>query len=756
MARNAGGQRPEAAAHGSPWKWTAGAITAGVLAALLATFPLVLHLKDSIPDCLNAPGACRDAFLCVWIAGEAGRRLYTDPLHLFEANIFHPLRHTLAYSESMLTAAAVVHPLHRLTANPVLAYNLYYLATYVLSALGVFLLVRRITGDPRGALVAAWLCALADGRWSYQARLPSISVHVVPFVLWAWIRFLDAPTWGRGLVLAGLWMAHLHVGAYQGLILPALVVPWAIVLVLMGPWPLRRWLASGGISAAAVLLGATLYLPYVFVHREVSFTPKPIGSIVGIERLWAGVSSLPDELRHPFSGPRRSPYASPLPLLALLTALAIGAVKRRPQDTTADTATGMDAKRLGPAPAGAPAPRGERAHLIAMIAFSLAAALVAADRPYLGLPRPFEILGHLPGYGSMRSPVRFFLLAETGAAVVMGIAVTSVLRRIRRRRIAAVLLVGIALLIVLDTRQLRQAAHVRPLGALADITPVYRWLATTPPDTAVLELPDTIDDALGYMLASLGHGRRLANGYSAIVPDLYRFGDDFPTADDIALLQDAGIRYLIVHTDRLRARRRPPLLLARLGQLAVLPHRWIGEALVVEVPESPPDGTSVVTTPDGSRAGDVLPIRSLEASDPGAAAAADGDIATHWTPAPGRRASWLRIDLGEPQRVAAIDLALGPHILEFPRAYEIRASTDGRTWTRVGGDPRTAPPLAAYRQDHLHSTLRLSLSPRQTGIVARYLEIGVPAAAIPRQLPLMRPLPNWGVHEVLVYGFPAA
>src|SRR4030095_14714784 len=138
------------------------------------------------------------------------KRLLHDPLHLFEGGILVPLKHTLAYSETMLTAVATSAPITWLSGNHVLGYDLDYLGTVGLSVLGTFLLVRDVTGDPRAALAAGVLFGLTGERWNHRAHLPMQSVQWVPFVCWTWLRFVDLPRLGRGIALALATLANLH------------------------------------------------------------------------------------------------------------------------------------------------------------------------------------------------------------------------------------------------------------------------------------------------------------------------------------------------------------------------------------------------------------------------------------------------------------------------------------------------------------------------------------------------------------------
>ena len=63
-----------------------------------------------------------DAALNIWAVNWVGSHLPHDPAHLFEANIFYPERHTLAYSEMMLVQGLLAVPIVELGGSPVLAF----------------------------------------------------------------------------------------------------------------------------------------------------------------------------------------------------------------------------------------------------------------------------------------------------------------------------------------------------------------------------------------------------------------------------------------------------------------------------------------------------------------------------------------------------------------------------------------------------------------------------------------------------------
>src|SRR5262249_18463987 len=96
-----------------------------------------------------------DGQFAVWNVAWVARTLVVDPLHVFDADIFYPHKGTLAYSESNLGAGIVALPMYWLTHNPYAALNFATLFGFVLSATGMYFLVRYLTSDWRAAVLSA-------------------------------------------------------------------------------------------------------------------------------------------------------------------------------------------------------------------------------------------------------------------------------------------------------------------------------------------------------------------------------------------------------------------------------------------------------------------------------------------------------------------------------------------------------------------------------------------------------------------------
>ena len=127
------------------------------IAALAATYPLIMHLGSVLPNDLGDP------VLNAWILAWDADRLLHGLSGLWAAPMYFPYEATLAYSENLLGIAIFTAPLQWLTGNPVLVYNVAFLASFVLAGTGMYLLATSITGSRAAGLLAgiAFLCYLS-------------------------------------------------------------------------------------------------------------------------------------------------------------------------------------------------------------------------------------------------------------------------------------------------------------------------------------------------------------------------------------------------------------------------------------------------------------------------------------------------------------------------------------------------------------------------------------------------------------------
>ena len=116
----------------------------------------------------------------MWTVGQVLRFLSGDfhaLCYYWNGNIFYPDRLTIAYSEHLTPQMLQALPVFGLTGNIVLAYNLVFLSTMVLSGLAVYLLVRELTDSPLAAFFAGLAFAYAPYRLSQGSHLQVLSTY---------------------------------------------------------------------------------------------------------------------------------------------------------------------------------------------------------------------------------------------------------------------------------------------------------------------------------------------------------------------------------------------------------------------------------------------------------------------------------------------------------------------------------------------------------------------------------------------------
>ena len=251
------------------------------VATLAMSWPLALRLDSAMAGDLGDP--LLNAWVLAWGADHITAILGGDLsawARWWNANIFHPSPLTLAYSEHLAPQVLMGLPVWWFTRNVLLVYNVLYLASMVLSGLGMFLLVRELTGRPRAALVAGLFFAFVPYRIAQTPHLQVLWSQWMPFVLYGLRCYFER---GHRRALAGAVAAlvaqQLSCGYYLVYFSPfvALYVVWEVAA--RRRWHDWRLLAT--MAAVAVLNLAIVWpllSPYLQV-RELGFLPRPLREV---------------------------------------------------------------------------------------------------------------------------------------------------------------------------------------------------------------------------------------------------------------------------------------------------------------------------------------------------------------------------------------------------------------------------------------------------------------------------------------------
>lgn len=492
---------------------TVAAALAFVALTAIVTYPQVLSLGTSVPF-------HSDPYFSMWRLGWVAHALVRSPLELFDANIFYPERHTLAYSDAMLLPGSVLAPLFWAGMNPVAIYNLSLFAAFTLSGVATFVLARDLTGNTTAAFVAGVIYAFSPYRFAHYMHFELQMVFWIPLALLMIHKIFSSGRVRDGLLLGTVVGCQLLCSIYSGIFLSTYCAFFAPCLLMATG--ARRWrtvvlpFVAGGIIAAAFAL------PYASAYSSAANT-------VGTRTL-EDVQRYSASLTHYMSAPHMNRLygwtAITDPIWADEMNLFPGV-----------TAVGLALLGIF----------GGRSH----VRFAYLAALIFAIAMTSGAngfvyPWLFE---HVSLFRGLRSPARFDILVVLSQAVLGAYGLAYLLDRIesgKRRRIVGGVIVSLLLV------EFASAPSVSPAPGPSRVDD---YLAHKPP-SVIIELPLMSNRATWgsvdflYMYQGIPHFQNMVNGYSGYAPaSYYRMRQDmdsFPDDRSIESLRDLGVDYVVV------------------------------------------------------------------------------------------------------------------------------------------------------------------------------------------------------------------
>jgi hypothetical protein len=495
-----------------------------------------------------------DTHLYIWTLAWDTHAFISQPLRIFDANIFHPYANTLAYSENLIGSAFFAAPVIWLTENLVLATNLVALLTCVLCGIGAYLLARRWQLSPAAAFLCGVIFAFAPPRFFRMGQLHMTAVQWIPFTLAFLHGYFDG---GRRrdllLALACFTLQVLSSGHGAAFLAAAIAILIAWRTAFGQPLAIRRWLKDCG-ATGAFLIAPSFWVsaPYRLAQREAGLRREYIAEAMpGWTELLASPSRLHVALQQMMFGRTINDEAIAFlfpGVLALLLA-AVALVSWRPVRRQLSTdATGYFT-------------------LLALVSVAMFATW------------PVDAWRHiywLPGFNFIRVPSRFILLVLLSLGMLSAIAFDRLAVRLSASaRIGLAALMAAALLVEYNSYPFLGIPYA------VEVTSTERWLSSQSKPFVVAEVPIPSAGDLGAyerhqtraMLHTTVHWQPTIHGYSGIRRPLhdmvYRELTKFPDPHTLMLLRELGVTHVVVHGDRYPADRWPEVK-SRLDQTPAL------------------------------------------------------------------------------------------------------------------------------------------------------------------------------------------
>lgn len=488
--------------------WIAAAIFAALTVVL--TWPQVIRLQSIYPH--------EDSLFNLWRLAWFAHAMRTNPLELFQANIFWPERDTLAYSDAILFEGVLATPLLWAGVPGPIVQNLLVLASFVFSGCAAFALGRYLTGRFGAGLLAGLVFAFAPFRFDHYMHLELLWSGWMPLAVLALLRAFEEGRTRWGVATAFLTLMQVLSAIYLGVFLMMTLGLMAMVLWFGRSAARRR--AAAGLAIGGLLAGAVL-LPYLQPYRRAR-------NVVGERPI--------DAVRLYSAGPRHYLAATPGNWLYGPLSSRLGRHEKR----LFAGAIGLTLAVVGLWPLDR-----RRVALAAGLGVAVYLSIGANAPGFLALREHVEI------FRGLRAPVRAAQLALLFIGVFAAYGLVRLQSWLQARRLSGGAYAPALCAAVLA---LEYAAMPVALIPAPQRSSSSAWLADQPAGV-VAELPMPIGFDRTHepevIYQSTFHWHKLVNGHSGNLPlsnyTLYKAVETLPAPEGLEALKRAGVRYIIVH-----------------------------------------------------------------------------------------------------------------------------------------------------------------------------------------------------------------
>jgi len=523
-----------------------------LIITLLFTYPLIFHL-DKVVQNLGDP------LFNSWIISWDVHSLTTNPLQLFNANIFFPKKNTLAFSDHMFSNALIALILSPIFKNPITIANLILIISFLLSASGTYLLVKDLTDSDIAAFISGIIFAFAPFRFSHLGHLQILSFHWLPFFLFFAQRFIKTRKQSYFWGMLIFYLLQILVSWYLAMFITVTLILFMAYALVAGKVKLDKnlimWASIFFIVSGAII--ALFAAPYLIAQKNNQDFTRHISDAVYHSAGFKSYLSVPGEnwlygnLTAGFRSPQAGVERELFPGVVALLLAAYGILSKKKWLRKKSSFLGFYIILL-----------------VVAFVFSFGPYKIYGNTHRLALPYLF-FYKYFPGFKAMRAPARFAMLAGFALAVLAGYGVAGLERNFSNRKISRSLwyFVSGLMIILIILEYLSIPISLVQIETGKQVPKVYRWLKRQKKNSVVLELPYVRFDPNGaavfnslvaenrYLYFSTFHWQRLVNGYSGYFPrSYYELGEkmqSFPSRRAVNALKEEGVDYIVVHENLL-------------------------------------------------------------------------------------------------------------------------------------------------------------------------------------------------------------
>ncbi len=518
-----------------------------LISSIYITFPLIFHLGDYTTG-------LGDEMVIAWIQNWVIHALTTNPLSLFNANIYYPYENSLAFSDVFITSSILSFPILKIINEPIAAVNFTFISSLTMLGFSIYLLCFYLTRNFLASILSGILVVFSPAVLDKAVHLQILSIQWVPLSILFFIIFLKR--YQTRYLMSSL--AFFVLQTYNSFLPGYFIVLSYIVILLFFLWnkklDLKRLFSikNGALFAITVILIALIAIPYYKVSHQFNYTrdirdaihfalqPEDFYYPSQYTRLQQPLFAFSHLKKYPQNASLKPGYIGAVFSILTLFTLFVFIKKIKRNDFLFNAFSTISL--LG---------------LVLSLGPALHLERVTIHKPF-PIILPYALFYHIvPGFQGFRNSARWEMLFIIFVSVAVSMLLSKLLKK-HKPETKTILYILLIFLVVIEFNFPMKFVKV---PQISEFPKVYSWLATTPEKSKIIELPiynwnmwpGTQNELLRQYYSTI-HFRKMVNGYSGFSPPPWQalvtsILSEFPSDKSIENLRKIGITYIIIHKD---------------------------------------------------------------------------------------------------------------------------------------------------------------------------------------------------------------
>ncbi len=520
-------------------------ILAYTIAVTYITYPLLFNLNTLITG-------FGDELLIAWIHNWVVHALFKDPLNIFNANIYYPFKNSLAYSDFFIVTSILGYIPYSIFREPVVFINFTIISSLIFLGFSVYCLSYYVVKNKIASFLSGFLIIFSPAVLDKFVHIQILAIAFVPLSILFFLKFLETKR-RRFLIISMICFVLQTINSFM----PGYFIAFSLVIILItfrlqNRKKLKIFLTKSNLLIVflSILLIIPVAIPYFSVSKEFNYVrdirdtihlalqPEDYFNTNHYSRLEPFLSLIQSKTPQNATEYKSGFIGFVFTLLAVI-AIVIFIRKYKKKSWQINSLFWISLfgfiMSLGPF-----------LHLFRQ----------TIHHPF-PIPLPYALFYYIiPGFQGIRNSSRWEMLFIVSITVVIAFVLHQLMKKMSFKKqivIYIFLIVGIV-------SEFNFPLHYYQVPQKSDFPKIYSWIATTPKDSVIIEMPIFTWDMQPYVFQenyreyySTVHFRKMVNGASGFSPPPWQdmaknLLFDFPNENTVSKLSDLNVNYIIIHT----------------------------------------------------------------------------------------------------------------------------------------------------------------------------------------------------------------